>query len=430
MMEDFREKHDEKSFIFDSKMKNYSDSITAEFDRMRAEMMEKMRKMENELRKEVTKPKSFDASTQTSEPGQDRSSTTGAHSSNAKKEISTQTPAESDRDQNLLFHIDCKLNAMKKLFCSKMDKWQATYENTLNQQAEAATHKRIYTYTPMQEMLQNKRTMGLDTSMASPHTYITTGGKILPTHPSSLVYKVSKGFRTRESLDPNEQHIRYETECRSIGRKNRGVSNICSYSPEKNVSLPTKLPDSDTEISSDFYNNKSRVRQGNSLDEFSVPVKNSCDAYEFFQDGGNAAESTSRSSSEADPNEQTADKIVVNKPIFENPSEKAIQCNRESLTRNLVESMFERHILASSNVTGARGKFMLDPMKIAKLREIVFTQFPAQSQDEEEDIWRVLTTKINTKCRGVKRLLKRKIMYGEALFDDEKGASSKRMQVN
>ena len=88
-------------------------------------------------------------------------------------------------------------------------------------------------------------------------------------------------------------------------------------------------------------------------------------------------------------------------------NEKNIQYSREDLCRSLIDTMFSRSTLASSNVTGARGKFMLDPGKISKVREIIFTNFPAKSIEEEETIWRILTNKINTKCRGVKRLMKR-----------------------
>ena len=87
---------------------------------------------------------------------------------------------------------------------------------------------------------------------------------------------------------------------------------------------------------------------------------------------------------------------------------KRIQSNREEFTRTLIEAMFTRSTLAHSNVTGARGKFMLDPVKIAKVKETVFRKFPAENEDEEETVWKILTTKINTKCRGVKRLMKRK----------------------
>ncbi|XP_066911734.1 uncharacterized protein [Clytia hemisphaerica] len=87
---------------------------------------------------------------------------------------------------------------------------------------------------------------------------------------------------------------------------------------------------------------------------------------------------------------------------------KRVQSNREEFTRTLIETLFTRSTLAHSNVTGARGKFMLDPVKIAKVKETVFRKFPGENEDEEETVWKILTTKINTKCRGVKRLMKRK----------------------
>lgn len=95
--------------------------------------------------------------------------------------------------------------------------------------------------------------------------------------------------------------------------------------------------------------------------------------------------------------------------------------SRKELTRNLIDSMFSRATLAHSNVTGARGKSMLEPAKIAKVREMVFSQYPANSKEEEEVIWRKLTTKINTKCRGVKRFLKRKnLLDGTAVGTKER----------
>ena len=99
--------------------------------------------------------------------------------------------------------------------------------------------------------------------------------------------------------------------------------------------------------------------------------------------------------------------------------DKNIQYNREDLTRSLIESMFTRSTLANSNVTGARGKFMLDPIKISKVRETVFSHYPAINTDDEDVIWRGLTTKINTKCRGVKRLMKRNGLLLTSCSEDE-----------
>jgi len=91
------------------------------------------------------------------------------------------------------------------------------------------------------------------------------------------------------------------------------------------------------------------------------------------------------------------------------------QLKREEMTRNLIESMFTRDELANSNVTGARGKSMLDPSKINQVRKTVFSTYPVKAGEEEEWLWRTLVTKINTKCRGVKRLMKRnaQIFYDE-----------------
>ena len=100
---------------------------------------------------------------------------------------------------------------------------------------------------------------------------------------------------------------------------------------------------------------------------------------------------------------------------------KRIQSNREEFTRTLIEAMFTRSTLAHSNVTGARGKFMLDPVKIAKVRDTVFLKFPAECEDEEETVWKILTTKINTKCRGVKRLMKRKGIPAERIANRYQG---------
>ena len=100
---------------------------------------------------------------------------------------------------------------------------------------------------------------------------------------------------------------------------------------------------------------------------------------------------------------------------------KRIQSNREEFTRTLIEALFTRTTLAHSNVTGARGKFMLDPVKIAKVRDTVFLKFPADCEEEEETVWKILTTKINTKCRGVKRLMKRKGIPAERIANRYQG---------
>jgi len=144
--------------------------------------------------------------------------------------------------------------------------------------------------------------------------------------------------------------------------------------------------------------------------------QSSCDFEENNRASPLVLQETGSSSSVLEICDKLAEKYMENfSQQEENQDRKRTQSNREEFTRTLIEAMFTRSTLAQSNVTGARGKFMLDPIKIVKVRETVFRKFPAANEDEEEMLWKILTTKINTKCRGVKRLMKRKGISAECV---------------
>lgn len=71
----------------------------------------------------------------------------------------------------------------------------------------------------------------------------------------------------------------------------------------------------------------------------------------------------------------------------------------------LMPSFFSKEELASSNTDGMYDKKCLDSTKLNSLKLLVFTKFPAITNDEKDRAWRFIKGKINCKCRAIRKSL-------------------------
>ena len=71
----------------------------------------------------------------------------------------------------------------------------------------------------------------------------------------------------------------------------------------------------------------------------------------------------------------------------------------------LLPSFFSKEELASSNTDGTYDKKCLDSTKLNSLKLLVFTKFPACTNDEKDRAWRFIKGKINCKCRAIRKSL-------------------------
>ena len=67
----------------------------------------------------------------------------------------------------------------------------------------------------------------------------------------------------------------------------------------------------------------------------------------------------------------------------------------------LLQSIFSKGELASSNTDGAYGKNCLDATKLNLLKALVFNRFPTNANEDREKIWRCIKSKINSKCCSI-----------------------------
>lgn len=228
------------------------------------------------------------------------------------------------------------------------------------------------------------------------------------------------------NVEKSQQHLSSSSDNSDAG-STIDMSTVSFKSPEKEVSRVSCFSSSiKNEIENPDTMSSMRSNQEEELEVRVIDEEDSrSDGTSSMEDNSHIGQTCSsspiiksiqESASVLDICDQLAEKYMDHFPQAQDTSDKKrLQGNREEFTRTLIEAMFTRSTLAHSNVTGARGKFMLDPVKIAKVRETVFRKFPADDEDEEEVIWKILTTKINTKCRGVKRLMKRKGMPAECM---------------
>ena len=69
----------------------------------------------------------------------------------------------------------------------------------------------------------------------------------------------------------------------------------------------------------------------------------------------------------------------------------------------LLQSIFSKEELASSNTDGTYGKNCLDATKLNSLKALVFSRFPTNANEDREKIWRCIKSKINSKCRSIRK---------------------------
>ena len=70
-------------------------------------------------------------------------------------------------------------------------------------------------------------------------------------------------------------------------------------------------------------------------------------------------------------------------------------------------ALFSNHLiftieeLATSNTDGSYGKQCLDSAKLNSLKVLVFTKYPVDVGEDREKLWRVIKSKINSKCHVI-----------------------------
>ncbi|XP_048579752.1 protein BANP isoform X5 [Nematostella vectensis] len=79
--------------------------------------------------------------------------------------------------------------------------------------------------------------------------------------------------------------------------------------------------------------------------------------------------------------------------------------NPVKLALNLMDALFTREEMAASNVSGARGHEVLDPVKIKAIQAHVNFKFPLDSLKEDMR-WHLLKPRIDSKCRAQRRQIR------------------------
>ena len=69
----------------------------------------------------------------------------------------------------------------------------------------------------------------------------------------------------------------------------------------------------------------------------------------------------------------------------------------------LIFSFFTNEELATSNTDGSHGKGCLDSNKLNSLKVLLFTKFPVGPDEEKEKVWKAIKSKINSKCRVIRK---------------------------
>ena len=79
------------------------------------------------------------------------------------------------------------------------------------------------------------------------------------------------------------------------------------------------------------------------------------------------------------------------------------ESERHLCALKLLQSFFTNEELANSNTDGTYGKKCLDSAKLNSLKVLVFTKFPADASEDKEKVWRLIKSKINSKCRAIRK---------------------------
>ena len=69
----------------------------------------------------------------------------------------------------------------------------------------------------------------------------------------------------------------------------------------------------------------------------------------------------------------------------------------------VLQSFFTCEELANSNTDGTYRKKCLDSAKLNSLKVLVFTKFPVGATEDKEKVWRLIKSKINSKCRAIRK---------------------------
>lgn len=81
----------------------------------------------------------------------------------------------------------------------------------------------------------------------------------------------------------------------------------------------------------------------------------------------------------------------------------------------LLPCFFSKDELATCNTDGSHNKNCLDANKLNSLKILVFSKFPASDSKEKNKAWRIIKSKINTKCRVKRRLAKENVHLQHSL---------------
>ena len=79
------------------------------------------------------------------------------------------------------------------------------------------------------------------------------------------------------------------------------------------------------------------------------------------------------------------------------------ESERHLCALKLLLSFFTNEELADCNTDGTYGKKCLDSAKPNSLKVLVFTNFPAGANEDKERAWRFIKSKINSKCRAIRK---------------------------
>ncbi|XP_068688825.1 uncharacterized protein [Montipora foliosa] len=91
--------------------------------------------------------------------------------------------------------------------------------------------------------------------------------------------------------------------------------------------------------------------------------------------------------------------------------------NPAKLSLNLLEALFSREEMAASNINGARGRELLNPIKIKAIQAHINYKFPIEPEKEEMR-WRFIKPRIDSKCRAQRRLQREQLAKLESLSEN------------
>ena len=79
---------------------------------------------------------------------------------------------------------------------------------------------------------------------------------------------------------------------------------------------------------------------------------------------------------------------------------------RHRCALKLLPFFFTSEELSNSNTEGMHNKLRVDFTKLQALKVLVFSRFPLESNTEKDKAWKLIKSKINSKCRLSKHMTK------------------------